>query len=55
MLRPRGTACEDTAGRHAGFPVEIKTILQHFIVRNHGDLDTGSLRRCGRGALRFRS
>ena len=29
----------------AGFPLELKTILQHFIVSHHGDLDKGALRR----------
>jgi 3'-5' exoribonuclease len=27
------------------FPLELKTILQHFIVSHHGDLDKGALRR----------
>lgn len=28
-----------------GFPLRLKTILQHFIVSHHGDLDKGALRR----------
>jgi len=27
------------------FPIELKTVLQHFIVSHHGDLDKGALRR----------
>ena len=29
----------------AAFPIELKTILQHFLVSHHGDLDKGALRR----------
>jgi 3'-5' exoribonuclease len=29
----------------AGFPLDLKTVLQHFIVSHHGDLDKGALRR----------
>jgi 3'-5' exoribonuclease len=36
---------EKHVGRIAGFPLELKTILQHFIVSHHGDLDKGALRR----------
>jgi 3'-5' exoribonuclease len=36
---------EKYVGRFAGFPLELKTILQHFIVSHHGDLDKGALRR----------
>jgi 3'-5' exoribonuclease len=36
---------EKHVGRVAGFPLEFKTILQHFIVSHHGDLDKGALRR----------
>jgi len=31
--------------RVAGFPVEIKNMLQHFIVSHHGEIDRGALRR----------
>jgi 3'-5' exoribonuclease len=31
--------------RVAGFPVEIKNMLQHFIVSHHGQIDRGALRR----------
>jgi 3'-5' exoribonuclease len=51
----RGQLIEDvtlgleTLERHVGrfleFPLELKTILQHFIVSHHGDLDKGALRR----------
>src|SRR6266851_3396952 len=36
---------ERHVGRFPGFPLELKTILQHFIVSHHGDLDKGALRR----------
>ncbi len=36
---------EKHVGRFPGFPLELKTILQHFIVSHHGDLDKGALRR----------
>jgi len=36
---------ERHVGRFPGFPLELKTILQHFIVSHHGDLDRGALRR----------
>jgi 3'-5' exoribonuclease len=36
---------EKHVGRFSGFPLELKTILQHFIVSHHGDLDKGALRR----------
>ena len=36
---------ERHVGRLPGFPLELKTILQHFIVSHHGDLDKGALRR----------
>ena len=32
-------------GCSPGFPLEPKTILQHFIVSHHGDVDNGALRR----------
>ena len=35
----------EQVGRLAGFPLELKTILQHFSVSHHGDLDKGALRR----------
>jgi 3'-5' exoribonuclease len=36
---------EKHVGRFPGFPLELKTILQHFVVSHHGDLDKGALRR----------
>jgi len=30
--------------RFPGFPIEVKTILQHLLVSHHGDLDKGALR-----------
>ena len=36
---------ERYVGRFPRFPLELKTILQHFIVSHHGDLDKGALRR----------
>jgi 3'-5' exoribonuclease len=36
---------EKYVGRFSGFPLELKTVLQHFIVSHHGDLDKGALRR----------
>lgn len=36
---------EKHVGRFPGFSLELKTILQHFIVSHHGDLDKGALRR----------
>src|SRR5260370_35069112 len=36
---------ERQLGRFPGFPLGLKTILQHFIVSHHGDLDKGALRR----------
>jgi 3'-5' exoribonuclease len=36
---------EKHVGRFPGFPLELKTVLQHFIVSHHGDLDKGALRR----------
>lgn len=36
---------ERHVARLRGFPLELKTILQHFIVSHHGDLDKGALRR----------
>jgi len=30
--------------RFPGFPIELKTILQHLLVSHHGDLDKGALR-----------
>ena len=46
---------EKHVGRLAGFPLDLKTVLQHFIVSHHGDLDKGALRsiRCCRRPLRF--
>lgn len=35
---------ERFTGKQRGFPVEIKTVLQHLIVSHHGDLDKGALR-----------
>ncbi len=36
---------ERHVARLPDFPIELKTILQHFIVSHHGDLDKGALRR----------
>jgi len=36
---------ERHVGRLPAFSLELKTILQHFIVSHHGDLDKGALRR----------
>ena len=33
------------AARVEGFPVEIKNMLQRFIVSHHGEIDRGALRR----------
>jgi 23S rRNA maturation-related 3'-5' exoribonuclease YhaM len=47
---------ERHVGRFPGFPLELKTILQHFIVSHHGDLNKGGLRRpMLLGPWRFRS
>ncbi len=35
---------ERYTAKQTGFPVEIKTVLQHLIVSHHGDLDKGALR-----------
>ena len=36
---------ERHVARVEGFPVEIKNMLQHFIVSHHGEIDRGALRR----------
>jgi 3'-5' exoribonuclease len=36
---------ERHVARVPGFPLDLKTILQHLIVSHHGDLDKGALRR----------
>jgi 3'-5' exoribonuclease len=36
---------ERHVGCFPGFPLELKTILQHFVVSHHGDLDKGALGR----------
>ena len=36
---------ERHVARVEGFPVEIKNMLQHFMVSHHGEMDKGALRR----------